>query len=85
LLELIIFIFIEPKDILNLIVCLFNYSTSRKNFFFGQPKTEILIAFSGASGENLSLIPLNAAVFPKLGQICSQLLNYFLGFNWSYS
>jgi len=80
LLELIIFIFIEPKDILNLIVCLFNFSTSRKNFFFGQPKTEILIAFSGASGENLSLIPLNAAVFPKLGQICkstSKLFSWF--------
>jgi len=80
LLELIIFIFIEPKDILNLIVCLFNFSTSRKDFlffFFGQPKTEILIAFSGA---NLSLIPLNAAVFPKLGQICkstSKLFSWF--------
>jgi len=83
LLELIIFIFIEPKDILNLIVCLFNFSTSRKDFlffFFGQPKTEILIAFSGATGENLRLIPLNAAVFPKLGQICkstSKLFSWF--------
>jgi len=57
LLELIIFIFIEPKDILNLIVCLFNFATSRKDFsffFFGQPKTEILIAFSGATGEKLN-------------------------------